>query len=177
MQAPTGGQPCTQHDGAKNSKERTYPELLATSRCKLFVLAIEVGCRWSQEAANFSRLLAKSKARQALAILQPALQTALVSRWSAILSHATSQAFAATLLTEELPPQRNVDNNLPSISQILAESPLTPPHLQRPTPKAVDFGQYINSQLQHIWRGASIKTVQTVQRHRDPREKKVWEQN
>ena len=53
---------------ARRNKERTYPELLQSRRCKLVVLAIEVGGRWSQEAATFIRLLAKSKARQAPAI-------------------------------------------------------------------------------------------------------------
>ena len=76
-----------------------------------------------------------SRARQAPALLQPAMPTALASRWSALLSHAASQTFAATLLTEELSHQHNnIDNNLPSISQLLAESPLTPPTSSRLPP-------------------------------------------
>ena len=43
---------------ARRAKERTHPELLQTRRCKLVVLAIEVGGRWSQEATTFLRLLA-----------------------------------------------------------------------------------------------------------------------
>ena len=38
---------------ARKSKERTYPELLNNKRCRLVVLAIEVGGRWSEEAAAF----------------------------------------------------------------------------------------------------------------------------
>ena len=48
---------------ARRSKERTYPELLATRRCKLVVLAIEVAGRWSQEAATFIRPLAAAKSK------------------------------------------------------------------------------------------------------------------
>ena len=37
---------------ARRSKERTYPDLLNNQRCRLVVLAIEVGGRWSEEAAH-----------------------------------------------------------------------------------------------------------------------------
>ena len=49
---------------ARRRKERTYPELVAPrSRCRLVVLANEVGGRWSTEALVFLRLLARAKAR------------------------------------------------------------------------------------------------------------------
>ena len=41
---------------ARRAKESACPELLQTRRCKLVVLAIEVGGRWSQEATTFLRL-------------------------------------------------------------------------------------------------------------------------
>ena len=50
------------HD-ARRSKERTYPELLNNRRCRLVVLGIEVGGRWSNEASNFICMLAKARAR------------------------------------------------------------------------------------------------------------------
>ena len=50
---------------ARRNKERTYPELLRDRRCRLVVFGIEVGGRWSEEAATFLRLLAHTKARQA----------------------------------------------------------------------------------------------------------------
>lgn len=36
---------------ARKLKERVYPEFRRSSRCRLVVLAIEVGGRWSHEAA------------------------------------------------------------------------------------------------------------------------------
>ena len=44
---------------ARRSKECTYPEFGRASRCRLVVLGIEVGGRWSAEAASFVRLLAQ----------------------------------------------------------------------------------------------------------------------
>ena len=51
---------------AHKAKERTYPELQQSARCKLVVLALELGGRWSTEAATFAhsgppRLLPRSR--------------------------------------------------------------------------------------------------------------------
>ena len=50
---------------ARRRKEHTYPELLRSRRCKLVVLGLEVGGRWSEETASFIKLLAQHKARHA----------------------------------------------------------------------------------------------------------------
>ena len=81
---------------ARKSKERTYPELLRSRRCRLVVLAIETGGRWSPEATTFLRLLAQTKARPVPNILRKAVEASLLSRWSAILTHAAQHAFAAS---------------------------------------------------------------------------------
>ena len=44
---------------ARRAKERAYPEFVASRRCHLTVLGIEIGGRWSSEAATFVRLLAR----------------------------------------------------------------------------------------------------------------------
>ena len=38
---------------ARQNKQRTYPELLASARFRLVVMGMEVGGRWSQESAEF----------------------------------------------------------------------------------------------------------------------------
>ena len=48
---------------ARKAKERTYPELQQSARCKLVVLALELGGRWGAEAVAFVRLLARLRAR------------------------------------------------------------------------------------------------------------------
>ena len=82
---------------ARQNKQRTYPELLASARCRLVVMGMEVGGRWSQESAEFLRLLAQHKARSAPAPLQQATVTSLISRWSAFRPrrHARLRGFFA----------------------------------------------------------------------------------
>ena len=108
----------------------SYPELLRDRRCRLVVFGIEVGGRWSDEAATFLRLLAHTKARQAPALLRHSLTNALIHRWSAMLTHAAMHAFAASLLDQDLSGCHNLDGNTPSISEILAEV-TSPPHYSR----------------------------------------------
>ena len=43
---------------ARHVKEATYPELAASERCRLVVLATETGGRWSEEAVHMVRQLA-----------------------------------------------------------------------------------------------------------------------
>ena len=59
------------HD-ARKAKERAYPELLRNSRCRLVVLGIEVGGRWSEEATSFITNLARAKTRDTPAPLRQA---------------------------------------------------------------------------------------------------------
>ena len=90
------------------------------------------------EAATFLRLLAHTKARQTPALLRHSLTNALIHRWSAMLTHAVTHAFAASLLDQDLSGCHNLEGNTPSISEILAEVPTPPatadshPLLRRP---------------------------------------------
>ena len=116
---------------ARRSKERTYPELLRSRRCRLVVFALEIGGRWSQEATTFLRLLAHTKARAAPDILRQAVKASLLSRWSAILTHAAQHAFAASLLDLDCAGPSTVDGDGPSTSQLLSEGPVQPPNTSR----------------------------------------------
>ena len=70
-------------DEARRRKERTYPELCERhSRARLVVLAAEVGSRWSDEAADFLKQLAKAKARGVPRALQVWTRQARQMRWS-----------------------------------------------------------------------------------------------
>ena len=121
---------------ARRSKERTYPDPLNNQRCRLVVLAIEVGGRWSEEAAAFITNLARARARQAPTILQQSVAAALTARWSATLTHAAMAPFAATLLGEATSNLYNVDTNPVNWSQLLAEAPPDPPSSSRLPPPA-----------------------------------------
>ena len=131
VQAPTPGQLSIQPAGVRNA---LTPEFLQSRRCRLVVLAFETGGRWSHEATNFIRLFAQSKARQAPALLQRSVMAAIISRWSAMLSHAAMQSFAASLLDQNLSTHSNVDGNTPPVSQLLAATPPPPPGNSRLPP-------------------------------------------
>ena len=95
------------------------------------VPGIETGGRWSEEASMFVKLLAQAKARQAPPLLQASLSAAFISRWTALLSHAAMQAFAASLLAQDCSNHSNVEGNEPPLSQVLAEAPLHAPSASR----------------------------------------------
>ena len=106
---------------ARRSKERTYPEFGRASRCRLVVLGIEVGGRWSAEAASFVRSLARARARAALPLQRAATIAAFVGRWSGLLSVAAARSFAASLLSLPISNTANVDGEPPLLSDVLAD--------------------------------------------------------
>ena len=114
---------------ARKAKERTYPELLRSARCRLVVVGIELGGRWSEEAAQFIRLLARSRSRAAPPLLRSSAWAAYVARWSALLSFAAVQALAASLLSLPLAIAANVDGEALELSDLLgaAASEAAPP--------------------------------------------------
>ena len=112
---------------ARKAKERTYPELLRSARCRLVVLGIELGGRWSTEAAQFIRLLARSRARAAPLLLRSSATAAYVTRWSALLSFAAARALAASLLSLPLAHTANVDGDPLELSDSVLRTRHFPP--------------------------------------------------
>ena len=78
--------------------ERTYPELLRPSRSRLVVVALELGWRWSHEAATLVQRLVHSRARSVVPALRSARTVAFVARWSAQLAFAAARAHAPSLM-------------------------------------------------------------------------------
>jgi len=76
---------------------------------------MEDGGRWSAEAAQFLRLLAQTKAQSTPRHLRQAIVTALISRWSAILTHAGMQALASSLLSIPTDGATNGEGALPPL--------------------------------------------------------------
>ena len=89
---------------ARGRKEARYPELVdPASRCKLVVLGLEVGGRWSEEAVSFVQLLARHRAQECPRLLRRSAVQLFFNRWTGLLACAVQQAFAASLLGEPLP--------------------------------------------------------------------------
>ena len=167
------GEPrCTLHD-ARKAKERACPELLRNSRCCLVVLGIEVGGRWSEEAASFITNLARAKTRDTPAPLRHAATASLISRWTAFLTHAAFTAFAASLLFEDPTHHHNLDrhrshfgsshfgSNHFGSSNGLRTSPCFTPRLIgncRPCTNLTWswYNEAISFKYAYIWRKASI---------------------
>ena len=116
---------------ARRAKERTYPEFAAAHRCRLVVLGLEVGGRWSAEAATFIRLLARARARGAAPSQRAACIAAFVGRWSGFLSIAAARSFAASLLSLPISSTANLDGDAPLLSDVLADSAESPPLASR----------------------------------------------
>ncbi len=106
---------------ARRKRRQTYPELVRARRCRLVVVGVEVGGRFSTEAATWLRLLARHRASAAPAAMQPAARSAWVARWSGLLAVAAQSAFAASLL--KLPPagECNVGGEAPELHEVLAD--------------------------------------------------------
>ena len=107
---------------ARGRKEATYPELLAGGRCRLVVLALEVGGRWSEEAATFVWDLAAARSRSAPSALRKATAQAYYRRWTGLIAFAAANALAASLLEEPLAGTANVDGPEPEFTWVLTEA-------------------------------------------------------
>ena len=120
----------TQLQTARTRKEQRYHELLASRRCRLVVMALEVGGRWSEEAVRFVRLLAKAKARSVPQLVRSAAKAAFLHRWTGILAVAAQRAFAATLLELPVDDAGGVDGEEPVLEEVLGDARL----LEAPLP-------------------------------------------
>ena len=98
---------------------------MQSRRCRLVVIALEVGGRWSEEAVRFVRLLAKAKARTVPQLLRPAAQAAFVHRWTGILAVAAQRSVAATLLELPVDDAEGVDGDQPLLEHVLGDARLT----------------------------------------------------
>ncbi len=109
---------------ARGRKETKYHELLQARRCRLVVLAMEVGGRWSEEATRFVQQLAKAKARTVPVLLRSSTQAAFFHRWTGLLDVAAQRAFAATFLELPVDGAEAVDGELPDLGEVLSHARL-----------------------------------------------------
>ncbi|CAE7207612.1 unnamed protein product [Symbiodinium natans] len=113
------------------AKQCTYPELLRSLRCRLVVLAIELGGRWSRETALFIRHLAR-----AAPSLRNASVAAFTARWFSLLAFAAARVWASSFLSLHLPGAANVDGAAPDVSEVLTGQRFyaVPPRQPHPPP-------------------------------------------
>ena len=109
-------------DAGRRKRQATYPELLAARRCRLVVLAVEVGGRSGAELADFLRRLAASKARAAPAQLRQSARQAACHRWAGMLAVAAQRALAWSLLELPLDMADECDGTEPPLAEVLADA-------------------------------------------------------
>ena len=96
------GAVCTR---AREDKERKHSELLRADRCRLVVVALETGGRWSEESLQFVESLAAVRARDAPPALFHSAALAWRRRWARMIavSCAPSQALGHFIYRSSAP--------------------------------------------------------------------------
>ena len=119
-----GARPDASHtDGAvlaaaRREKERKYHELLVSERCRLVVVAMETGGRWSKEAADFISSLAEAKAREAAPILRGSAFFGWRKRWTRMLAVSCGRAFASSLVSPRSAGLDGQDGHPPDLAEL-----------------------------------------------------------
>ena len=82
---------------ARADKKKKYGDVINTERVAFVVFACETGGRWSPEALEFVRALARWKARDLPRVLRNSFRTAFLRRWWGLLSCTLQDSVAASI--------------------------------------------------------------------------------
>ena len=82
---------------ARCDKELQKSELLAGDRCRLVVVGVATGGRWSPEVVKLVDMLAGAKAQEAPSVLRRSAHLAGRCRWRLMLAVSCARAFAQFL--------------------------------------------------------------------------------
>ena len=106
---------------AREDKERKYSELLRADRCRLVVVALETGGRWSEESLQFVESLAGARARDAPHALYHSAALAWRRRWARMIAVSCARSFASSLVaipTAALQPLGGADGCAPDLADL-----------------------------------------------------------
>ena len=105
---------------AREDKEAKYHELLSSERCRLVVVALETGGRWSSEAIVFVTSLAGSRARDAPPPLRGSGFHFWRRRWIRMLSVSCARAFATSLVSSRAETPDGQDGFAPDLVELFS---------------------------------------------------------
>ena len=101
-------------------ERRSHHELLSSGRCRLVVVALETGGRWSSEAIEFVSSLAGSRARDA----SPPLRGSAFHFWRRrgirVLSVSCARAFATSLVSSRAETPDGQDGFAPDLVELFS---------------------------------------------------------
>ena len=110
---------CRPRPGSPHQRAQD-PELTGDQgRARLVVLACETGGRWSEEAHDFLRHLARARARSEPREIRAVARRAWFRRWCTALSCCAAQAFAMSLL--ERRGGLGADGTVPITSDVVSD--------------------------------------------------------
>ena len=107
---------------ARLDKERKYHELLDAERCRLVVVGLEVGGRWSTESVDFVTALAGSKSQEAPPLLKGSAFFAWRRRWIRMLSISCARSFASSLVLTRSHTPEGQDGWAPDVADLFQSS-------------------------------------------------------
>ena len=108
---------------ARRDKEEKYPELADGARCRLVVLAMETGGRFSEELANFIAQLAQAKAQAAPSYLRSSAARAFERRWCRMLAVSAVTAHVRSLVLDRNSSDRGIHIHRPPwLQNLLTEA-------------------------------------------------------
>ena len=82
---------------ARVDKETQFPELVRSGRCRLVVLAIETGGRWS-EVVQVLWQFSQAKAKEVPPFMRFQVSLLWERRWTRMLAVTCAKAFAASMI-------------------------------------------------------------------------------
>ena len=103
---------------ARVDKERKYVELLDAKRCRLVVIAVETGGRWSNEALASVDSLASACAPP---VMRRSSRLSWRRRWCRMLSVSCFRAFAASLVALPATALPGTDGATPDLADLFTE--------------------------------------------------------
>ena len=107
---------------ARVDKENLYPELL-NGRCRLVVVALETGGRWSNEAVDFIWQLAQARAREVPSFVTHQMALVWERRWTRMLSTVCAVSFAGSLVGPSHADVCITEGDMPSLTEVLTHDP------------------------------------------------------
>ena len=105
---------------ARHNKEMKCAELCEGDRCRLVVVGVETGGRWSPQALSFVEQLAASRAREAPRALRFSSFLAWRKRWCRMLSVSCSRAFAGSLVSSADDQLEGIDASVPELADLFS---------------------------------------------------------